>query len=155
MIENFDIIKGVHPGLIVDRELKKRKLRKTRFAADINEYPQTLTAITKGKRKMNPELSIKIGEALGWEIDFLMILQSSYDVKIAQENNQSKPDLSKFRPVLFWDTDINKINWTKQRKAIINRVYKRGNDIEKNELNKFYGKAVIKKYLNTNEKTAF
>ena len=39
---NIAIIKGIHPGFILERELKERKLTKRRFAISINEYPQLL-----------------------------------------------------------------------------------------------------------------
>lgn len=139
----IDIIRGIHPGFIVERELKRRKIRKVKFASDINEFPQTLTSITKGKRKMNPELSIKIGQAFGWEEDFLMILQSSHDVKVLMDKNSKKPDLSKIRPVVFWDTDIQKINWETQKEAVIDRILKRGNEHEKREISKFYGIDIV------------
>ena len=64
MSANINIIKGIHPGLILERELKKRKLPKGTFALSINEFPQTIATITKGKRRMNPALSLKIEQAL-------------------------------------------------------------------------------------------
>jgi len=60
MNANIHIIKGIHPGLILERELKIRKLPKGAFALSINEFPQTIATITKGKRRMNPALSLKI-----------------------------------------------------------------------------------------------
>jgi plasmid maintenance system antidote protein VapI len=59
--------KGIHPGLILDRELKKRKLKKRPFALSLPEYPQTINDITKGKRNLTPEVSLKIDRALGLE----------------------------------------------------------------------------------------
>ena len=60
METNIHLIKGIHPGLILERELKKRNLTKGAFALSINEFPQTIATITKGKRRMNPALSLKI-----------------------------------------------------------------------------------------------
>jgi antitoxin HigA-1 len=54
-----------------------------------------------------------------------------------------KPNLNKFRPVLFWDTDITQIDWEKQKRAIIKRVLERGNTQEITELIKYYGKQEI------------
>ena len=71
---NIAIIKGIHPGIILERELKKRRLSKRRFALSINEYPQLLGDITKSKRKMNPSLSIRIGNALGLDESFFSVL---------------------------------------------------------------------------------
>jgi plasmid maintenance system antidote protein VapI len=133
-------IKGIHPGLFLDRELKKRGLAKGPFALSIGEYPQTLSAITHGKRGMNPSLAIRIEEALGMEEGTLMVLQAYHDVKVEKAKMHSKqiPDLSKIRPALFWDTDINKIDWIKSKRFIIERIEERGNESEKEEIKRFY-----------------
>ncbi len=48
------------------------------------------------------------------------------------------PNISKFRPILFWDTDIQKIQWIKEKDSVLKRVFERGNEVEKNEITKFY-----------------
>ena len=68
-----------------------------------------------------------------------------------KEDNQH-PDLTKLRPILFWDTKIEKINWLNQKNAVIKRVFERGNTIEKNEIYRFYGKDVINEILASNGK---
>jgi plasmid maintenance system antidote protein VapI len=149
MNANLDIIKGVHPGIILERELKQRKLGKGQFALSINEFPQTLGSITKGKRKMNTSLALKIEHALHIEEGYFMILQVFYDIEEEKrKSNTEHPDLSKLRPVLFWDTKIEKINWKKQKRAVIKRIFERGNEIEKNEITRFYGKESIDEVLN-------
>ncbi len=145
MNPKISIIKGLHPGIIINRELKKRNIPKGRFAISINEYPQTLVAITKGKRRLTPSLALRIEKEMEWEEGFLLVLQAYYDVE-QEKNKLSKnyrPDLSKFRPILFWDTDINKINWEKNKVSIIKRVLERGNETELKELLSFYGKKTI------------
>jgi len=142
MFKEISIIKGIHPGVILERKLREKKLKKSRFALTIKEYPQTLTAITKGKRGMNPALSLKIEEALGLKEGYLMVLQAFYDMKqekLRQRSINGSPDLSKLRPGLFWDTDINGIDWLGQRRAVIERVIERGSDEEKAEIKRFYG----------------
>jgi len=150
MKDQLAIIKGVHPGHIVDRELKKRKIQKRKFASDIHEYPQTLSSVLKAKRNMNTSLSLKIEKAFGWEEGFLMVLQVYFDIE-QKKNNISgrKPDLSKFRPGLFWDTVVESINWDKHKKAVIRRVLERGNDQEKNEILRFYGITDFEEIINT------
>ena len=145
MQKEIAILKGVHPGAILERELKKRSLSKGRFALTINEYPQTIGAITKGKRDMNTPLSLKIEEALGMDEGYLMTLQVYYDIqKIKRQTGQNNhPDLSLIRRAIFWDTDIDKIDWAKQKKAVINRVFERGSEQEKAEIIRFYGKEII------------
>lgn len=143
MIPNIEIIKGIHPGVILGRELTKRSLPKGRFAISINEFPQTLGAIIKGKRKMNTALSLKIEEALGIEEGYFMILQIYYDIKKEREKSRKTPDISLLRKVLFWDTDIATIDWQKYREAVICRVFERGNDEEKAEMIRFYSKQIV------------
>ena len=60
-IERF---KGIHPGIILQRELKKRALLQRPFALSIGEHPQTLNAITKGKRNLNTSIALKIESKL-------------------------------------------------------------------------------------------
>jgi len=153
MNNELSIIKGLHPGLYLERELKRRHLRKGKFAISIQEYPQTLVSITKGKRKMNTGLALKIEKALGIEEGFLMVLQVYFDIAIEnKKENSSHPDLSKLRPVLFWDTEPEKINWMLQKQAVINRVFERGNEEEKNEILRFYGPDEVNKVLNDTRK---
>jgi hypothetical protein len=49
--------------------------------------------------------------------------------------------------VLFWDTDIDRIDWEKQKKAVIGRIFERENEIEIMEIISFYGKATVKQQL--------
>jgi antitoxin HigA-1 len=148
MKSRVSIIKGVHPGFILERELKKRKLAKSRFALSVNEYPQTLVSITKGKRSMNTALALKIEHALGLEEGYFMILQVYYDIEQEKrKQHKEKPNLNKLRRVIFWDTDMTRIDWEKQKNAVINRVFERGNAQEKKEITRFYGKDVINTLL--------
>ena len=144
------LIKGIHPGIILERELKKRKLSKRSFALSIDEFPQLIGDITKGKRKINPSLSIRIGGALGINESFFAILQVYYDIEQEKKKESHKwhPNLKKFRTVLFWDTDIKLIDWQKNKTSIIRRVFERGNEKEINEIIQFYGKKEINSALN-------
>jgi antitoxin HigA-1 len=139
MLQHLEHIKGIHPGIILERELKKRKLGKGRFAISIQEFPQTLVSITKGNRKMNIKLSLKIEHALGFEEGFFMLLQVYHDISKAKEKIiEETPNLTLLRPSLFWDTKIELINWQKNKQAVIKRVSERGNEQEKKEIKRFY-----------------
>lgn len=148
MIEKINILKGIHPGFYLENELRKRSLKKGTFALSIQEFPQTLVAITKGKRKMNTGIALKIEKSLGLEEGFLMILQVYYDIEQRKKKEQKPhPDFSIIRPVLFWDTDFKTIDWEKQQHAVIQRVFDRGNQREKDEITRFYGKQAVKEAL--------
>jgi hypothetical protein len=49
---------------------------------------------------------------------------------------------------LFWDTDINKIDWERQKKAVIERVWERGTEEEQNEIIRYYGMDVVNAVIN-------
>lgn len=145
MKDILELIKGIHPGKFLERELNKRELNQRQFAIAINEHPQTLNAIIKGKRSMNIELSLKIEKALNFEEGFLMTLQVFHDIKITNKKNQATPDLTKIRKVTFWDTSIDKIDWDKNKISVIKRIFSRGNEEEQNEIIRFYGKDMVEK----------
>lgn len=63
--------------------------------------------------------------------------------KRKQELDPQKPDLKKLRRVLFWDTKMDSIDWINQKEAVIKRVFERGNQMEKNEIARFYGNESI------------
>ena len=145
MFEKLSILKGLHPGFFLEHELKKKKLSKRQFAISLAEHPQTIGAITKGSRDMNTALSLRIEKVLNLEEGFLMILQSFYDIKKEKEKLADKrtPNLKLIRPVLFWDTNINKIDWELHKEFIVERIFERGNQQEKDEIERFYGKQVV------------
>jgi plasmid maintenance system antidote protein VapI len=151
MLQHLETIKGIHPGFILDRELKRRKLKKNQFASQINEHPQTIVAITKGRRGMNTSLAIKAEKALGLEEGILMILQVYHEIAVIKNSTQQpKPDLTTLRKILFWDTSIDKIDWQKHKNAVINRVFDKGNQTEKDEIIRFYGKDSVELALQNN-----
>lgn len=146
MLPKIEKIKGVHPGAVLRRELKRRGIESKLFALSLGEYPQTINAISKGRRGINPALSIKLGHALGVDDEYFALLQAYYDIEKERKmllENQTKPDLAKIRKILFWDTDINKIDWKKNKRAIIRRIFERGSDSEIKEIISFYGEKVV------------
>jgi addiction module HigA family antidote len=147
-VSRFDKYRGIHPGIVLERELEKRAIKQRPFALSICEHPQTFNAIIKGKRGISTALALKIEQALSMEEGTLLILQAFYDIRMEKERHEgNKPNLSLLRRSLFWDTDIDKIDWNKQYKAIFRRVFERGNEREKEELVRFYGKAKMRAAL--------
>ena len=140
--------KGIHPGIILKRELKKRSLKKRPFALSIGEYPQIINDITKGKRNIPVSLALKIENKLHLEEGTIVLLQSYYDIEKEKSKSQILPNLSILRKSLFWDTEIHNIDWNKQSKAVINRIFERGNEEEKKEIERFYGKRKVETVLN-------
>lgn len=145
MEKQLEKYRGIHPGIILDRELKKRSIKQRPFALSIDEYPQSFNAILKGKRGMSTALALRIERELQFEEGTFVMLQAFYDIRKEKEKKTNRtPDLTVLRKSLFWDTDVNRIDWEKQAKAVIERVFERGNDDEKMEITRFYGQSKIR-----------
>ncbi len=151
-MNTIEILKGVHPGLFLSRELKKRGLKSKDFAVTVDEHPQTLSAIIRGRRGMNTSLSLHIENALGLDEGMLMTLQVFYDIEKEKKLNSQKSgiNISIFRKALFWDTSFDKIDWLSNKTFVINRVFSRGNESEINEVIRYYGKDSILPLLDLN-----
>ncbi|RYX80416.1 plasmid maintenance system antidote protein [bacterium] len=150
MQPHYDKYIGIHPGLVLERELKKRTLKKRAFAITLGEYPQIINEITKGRRGVPPMLSLKIDQMLKLEEGTFHMLQAHYDLLKAKKNLKQQ-DSPSFRKVLFWDTEIEKIDWKKQYKAVIKRVFERGNYEEKIEALRLYGKDKIQEITGSSQ----
>lgn len=140
--------KGIHLGIIIERELKRQQIKKSDFAKELDEYPQVINEITKQRRGIPTLLALKMEQVLGYAETELVLLQTYYDIeqakaKFPKENH--KPN--NLRDILFWDTDINSIDWQKQAQVVIKRVFERGNEQEKEKIIKFYGKEKVEKVI--------
>lgn len=140
--------RGIHPGIILARELKKRGIAQRPFALSVGEHPQTINAITKAKRNLPTSIALKIEEKLGLEEGTLALLQTYFDIQVEKSKIKPiTPNLSLIRKSVFGDTDISQIDWDKQKYAVIRRIMERGNALEIKEIKQFYGAALITEVL--------
>lgn len=139
--------KGIHPGIVIDRELKKRSIKERPFALSIGEHPQTLNKITAGKRNITVALALKIERTLSLAEGTISLLQTFYNIEKEKKKQMESPDLSLIRHILFWDTNIEQIDWQKQSRAVIERIFEKGNDEEKKEITRFYGSIKVNRII--------
>lgn len=146
MLPEFNRVKGIHPGAILKRELRKRAIKGINLADEIQEHAQTINAITKERRGINAKLSYKLGHYFDTSDDYFMLLQAAYEVSTFKKMHVDthNPLLGKFRKSLFWDTRIELIDHVKNKRSIIQRVLERGNEQEINELIKLYSLSTIR-----------
>lgn len=154
MNSRIDIIKGIHPGKFIERELKKKNLTQRALAMETGIPYQTINAIIAGRRSLTTEQALKIDSSLNLEEGFLAILQTHYDIKQYREKELANlyAGHPHIRRILFWDTDFDKINWGRYKEAVIKRVLERGSKEEINEIKRFYNLSTseLKKYQPTN-----
>jgi len=121
------------------------------LAETIHVHHQTLNAIIKTKRNLNLKMALKIEHYFNIEEGTLMLLQLFYEIEIVNAKTQKTPNLNLLRPVVFWDTNMQQINWKKNKTAVIHRVFNRGNKTEQNEITRFYGEQEVSKVLKSKE----
>lgn len=140
MESRINIIKGIHPGKLIGRDLKKKHLTQ-RFLAEKTGIPyQTINAVIMGRRTLTIGQALKIEALLQYEEGFLAMLQVYYEMKRYKDREFKKdfdegPDIPRS---LFWDVDFDSINWGRHKKAVIRRVLERGNRAEIDEIRRFY-----------------
>lgn len=148
MEKSFEKYKGIHPGKVLSRILEPAGTKKAEFARSIGTYPQTLNEILKGKRKLPIELTLRIDNALGYPEGTFAELQTYFEIKKAKKKmSEYHPDFNKIRPAVFWDTDIESIDFKTQKKGVIERILERGNELEREVIYNFYGEEIIKNYF--------
>ena len=115
MDNRINIIKGLHPGKLIERDLKKKGITQRVLAKETGILFQAINAIITGRRNITTEQALKIETALGYEEGFLSILQSYYEIKQHKEKELANlyTGSPHIRKILFWDTDFDKINWGK------------------------------------------
>jgi len=152
MYEQYLSMPAVPAGAILKRILQKERLSQNEIARRTTIYPQSISALIRGKRKFTLETSSRLEKALGIStLGYFYKIQSNHDFYLCQDEQERKhkPDLSKLRKALFWETtSFDKINWIKNANWVIQRVFECGNHQEIEEIIRFYGRQKITEILN-------
>ena len=140
MTDRIDILKGIHPGKIIERDLNKKHLTQRALAKAVGVPYQTINAIISSRRNITLETALNIERILGYDEGFLLILQDFHNISVYKEKKSKEKynHAPNIRKSLFWDADFNKIDWERYKKAVITRVWERGNQSEKDEIARFY-----------------
>jgi len=136
----IDIIKGIHPGKILKKNLEWKCMSQRTLAKLAKVSYQSINAIITEKRDIPVPLSLQLDEIFGYKKGFFAILQTYNHIqKISDEalkRQYSNPPV--VRKSVFWDTNFERINWGKNKQFVINRILERGNKEEKEEIARFY-----------------
>jgi hypothetical protein len=96
------------------------------------------------------EYYLKLEKALRIGIEGLSYrIQANHDIYtcVKEQAMNYHPNLEHYRKAVFWDTDIEMLDWEKNRQWIIRRVFEYGGEEEILETLRFYGKDVVKEVL--------
>ena len=74
----------IHPGAVLDQELKDRGIAQKDFASTIGMPSPVLNAIIKQKRSVTPDIAVLLEAALGKDAAFWLGLQAQRDIEEAK-----------------------------------------------------------------------
>lgn len=132
------------------RILDKEHVTQSELAARSGISRQRLNDYITGRKRLYKTTSLRLEKALKIGIPgFFTTVQKNHDTFMAKAATAdiNKPDLNKFRPAVFWDTRFDAIDWNRNRRWIIQRVFEYGNSEEIAETIRFYGEDGIRKTL--------
>lgn len=148
MLPEIHKVAGLHPGLIIKREMHRRSIGLAEMASIFNEDINRISPFLNGTGKMEIQFLQKLADFFEMPLNYFTKLQEAHDLEISREKvPQKTPNLKILRRILFWDTDINLINWEEYKGSIIRRVFQRGNLSEKKEIVRFYGAEAVRDFL--------
>ena len=75
---------AVHPGEILEDELRERGLKKNYVAQQLGLKPSNLSEIVKGRRGINAELAYQLEQTLNIEAEFWLRSQMRYDLTVVR-----------------------------------------------------------------------
>lgn len=138
-------------GAVLEHIIKRRGVSQIQLATILDMYPQRVNDYIKGKRRITPEISFNLESVLDIGIKgFFYSIQANHDIyeaSVRQSDVKDKPDLSKIRNSIFWDTVPDNIDWTRNSRMIIQRVFEYGDSLAIGEIVRFYGAEYVKKML--------
>jgi addiction module HigA family antidote len=147
MYEQYLSMPAVPAGIILKRILQKENLSQKELAKQTGIYPQRINDFILGKRKFTAEMALKIDMVFGFsESGFLYKVQTNNEVFLLKEilEKNKKPNLKKLRKSIFWEAEnIDNINWLKNDKWAITRVFEYGKKEEIEEIIRFYGREKV------------
>ncbi len=81
----------LHPGEVLDMELKARGISKSDFAASIGLKAANLSELLHQRRHVSAGLALKLEAILGIDAEFWMRVQSGYDLEIERKKGRLSP----------------------------------------------------------------
>ncbi len=149
-LEKYLEMEGVTPSQVlsrliaIDGNLRKDIARKAGIPA------QRLSDLISGTRRFTARYSLGLERALNIKIKgFFLLLQAKNDIYIEERKaaHRNMPNTTKFLQSTFWDVNLHSLDWQRDKKSIVNRVFEYGSDDEVMEIISYYGKESVANIL--------
>lgn len=152
MYEQYLQLSNIPCGAVLNRIMTKEGISQSQLAERSGIVRQRICDYLANRRRITVEASLNLEKALQIGISgFFYRIQANHDIYICmQEQAKSyRPNLKCYRRALFWDTDMDKLDWDNNRHWIIRRAFEYGNEEEILETIRFYGKDQVRSILLT------
>ena len=85
-----EIMKPIHPGRILKREITARKLSANKLALALRVPSGRITQILNQKRGISAETALRLAQYFGNSAQFWMNLQARYELAVAEREMGSR-----------------------------------------------------------------
>ena len=79
---------ATHVGEVIKDELSARNMKQSELSELTGIQKSNLNDVIKGKRALTPEMALLIGNALGISAEFLINIQTQYDLYVAKQSER-------------------------------------------------------------------
>lgn len=79
---------ATHVGEVIKDELAARNMKQSELSKLTGIQKSNLNDVIKGKRALTPEMALLIGNALGISAEFLINIQTQYDLYVAKQSER-------------------------------------------------------------------
>ena len=91
-------MRAVHPGEILREDiLPEIKMSESKLAEHLNISRMTVNRLVKERQAVTPDMALRLGKLFGNSPDFWLNLQSTYDLKKAEQSIAL--ELKKIKPL--------------------------------------------------------
>lgn len=148
MTRCFHTYRGIPLGIILKKDLKRFGISQKNLAEQIGMSYTNLNRSINYHRLFNIDEATKIDKFFGYEPGFVKKMQDYHlsANKVPSGSSSISIDRPNVRACVFWDVNIESLDWQNHRQFIIKRVDSYGNLSEKKSVHEFYLK------LSVNEK---
>ena len=91
-------MRAIHPGEILREDiLPEIKMSESKLAEHLNISRMTVNRLVKDRQAVTPDMALRLGKLFGNSPDFWLNLQSTYDLKKAEQSIAL--ELKKIKPL--------------------------------------------------------
>ena len=133
MYEQYLQLSNIPCGAVLNRIMTKEGISQSQLAERSGIVRQRICDYLANRRRITVEASLNLEKALRIGIEgFFYRIQANHDIYtcVKEQAMNNRPNLKYYRKAVFWDTDIEKLDWEKNRQWIIRRVFEYGGEEE-------------------------